>query len=151
MAYMSQERKAALAPAIKAVLERHGMKGTIAVRHHSTLVINLREGALDLIGNYNVVLAERSRGKQPPPVLAKDHLDVNPYWFHEHFSGRPLEFLTELFKACNQGNHDRSDIQTDYFDVGWYVDVNVGHWNKPYKGPLSSAPIAQAVLGGASA
>jgi hypothetical protein len=33
----------------------------------------------------------------------------------------------------NVGNHDRSDIQSDYFDVGWYVDVNVGAWNQPYE------------------
>jgi hypothetical protein len=32
----------------------------------------------------------------------------------------------------NMGNHDNSDIMTDYFDVGWYVDVNIGLWNKPY-------------------
>jgi hypothetical protein len=31
------------------------------------------------------------------------------------------------------GNHDRSDIQSDYFDVGWYVDVNIGSWNRPYE------------------
>jgi hypothetical protein len=31
------------------------------------------------------------------------------------------------------GNHDRSDIQTDYFDVGWYKSVNIGTWNKPYE------------------
>jgi hypothetical protein len=32
----------------------------------------------------------------------------------------------------NGGNHDNSDVQTDYFDVGWYVDVNIGSWDKPY-------------------
>jgi hypothetical protein len=32
----------------------------------------------------------------------------------------------------NAGNWDKSDIQTDYFDVGWYIDVNVGRWDKPY-------------------
>jgi hypothetical protein len=32
----------------------------------------------------------------------------------------------------NQGNWNRSDVQTDYFDVGWYCDINVGSWNKPY-------------------
>jgi len=21
---------------------------------------------------------------------------------------------------------------TDYFNVGWYIDVNIGKWNKPY-------------------
>jgi hypothetical protein len=32
----------------------------------------------------------------------------------------------------NAGNWDKSDIQTDYFNVGWYIDVNIGKWNKPY-------------------
>jgi hypothetical protein len=31
-----------------------------------------------------------------------------------------------------EGNHDNSDIQSDYFDVGWYVEVNIGKWNKAY-------------------
>jgi len=34
--------------------------------------------------------------------------------------------------VMNTGNWDKSDIQTDYFNVGWYVDVNIGKWNKPY-------------------
>jgi hypothetical protein len=59
-------------------------------------------------------------------------VDVNPYWFKEHFSGVALSFLKEVFVAMNNGNHDRSDIQSDYFDVGWYVDVNIGKWNSPY-------------------
>lgn len=125
MAYMNQDRKAQLAPAIKAVLNKYGMKASIAVRHHSTLVINIKQGKLDMIGNYNSI-------QRPGDRQAKDHLDVNPYWFHDHFDGDCKAFLTELFAACNNGNHDNSDIQTDYFDVGWYVDVNVGGWNKPY-------------------
>jgi hypothetical protein len=59
-------------------------------------------------------------------------LDVNVYWYKEHFSGKALSFLKEVITVMNNGNHDNSDIQTDYFDVGWYVDVNIGTWNKPY-------------------
>ena len=44
MAYMSQQQKAALSPAIKAVLKKYNMKGTIAVRHRSTLVVNIKSG-----------------------------------------------------------------------------------------------------------
>ena len=33
----------------------------------------------------------------------------------------------------NDGNHDNSEIQYDYFDVGWYIDVNIGRWNQPYQ------------------
>ena len=31
-----------------------------------------------------------------------------------------------------EGNFDNSDPQSDYFSVGWYTDINVGKWNKPY-------------------
>jgi hypothetical protein len=33
----------------------------------------------------------------------------------------------------NNGNWNNSRIEVDYFDVGWYIDVNIGKWNKPYK------------------
>ena len=59
-------------------------------------------------------------------------LDVNPYWYKEHFSGRALNFLKEVIPAMNNGNWDKSDIQSDYFNVGWYIDVNIGRWDKPY-------------------
>ena len=66
------------------------------------------------------------------PQRKNQSVDVNPYWFKEHFSGVAKSFLLELFQAMNKGNHDNSDIMTDYFDVGWYVDVNIGKWDKPY-------------------
>ena len=43
------------------------------------------------------------------------------------------EFLMELKSAMMNGNHDRSDIMTDLFDVGWYIDINIGRWNKAYQ------------------
>lgn len=132
MAYMSQERKAQLAPAIKEILRKYKIKGTIAVRHHSTLVLNIKSGVIDFIGNSNEVCARHPRYNDRPMQPSKDHIDVNPYWYKEHFDGKALDFLNELMPAMNVGNHDRSDIQTDYFDVGWYVDVNIGNWNKPY-------------------
>ena len=133
MAYMSQQRKAEIAPAVKAVLKKYGIRGTLAVRHHSTLVLNIKAGTIDFIGNLNKVCsvapgADRY-GQYRPAV---DHIDVNPYHYQNHFDGKALAFLSELFPVMNVGNHDNSDIQTDYFDIGWYVDVNIGAWNKPY-------------------
>ena len=123
MAYMNQERKAELAPAIKSVFKKYGVKASIAVRNHSTLVVTVKSGTVDFIGNFNTV-----RDRNHP----LDYIDVNPYWYHEHFTGVAKDFLTELFTAMNAGNHDNSDIQVDYFDVGWYADVNIGKWDKPY-------------------
>jgi hypothetical protein len=66
----------------------------------------------------------------PEPVT---RIDVNPYHYEKQFSGDARKFMEELFTALNMGNWDKSDIQTDYFNVGWYVDVNVGNHKKPYK------------------
>ena len=131
MAYMNQERKAEIAPVVKAICKKYGIKATIAVRNHSTLVLNIKSGVIDFIGNYKTNQLGRVSAfvREQQEIKA---LDVNPYWYQEHFDGVALSFMKEVFAAMNNGNHDNSDIQSDYFDVGWYVDVNVGTWNKPY-------------------
>jgi hypothetical protein len=121
MAYVSQELKAKIAPQVKAILKKYKVKGSLAVRNHSTLVLNIKEGALDMYQDF---------GK--PEDAEKFGIQVNPYWYKDHFNGKTKAFLSEVIPAMNAGNWDKSDIQTDYFNVGWYVSVNIGQWNKPY-------------------
>lgn len=131
MAYMSREKKAKIAPVVKAICAKYKVKVTLAVHNHSTLSLNIKSGPIDFIGNANRVIGERPGGfRNGNP--AKDSMQVNEYWYHEHFDGVAKEFLREVLEAMNDGNHNRSDIQADYFDVGWYVNVNVGKWDKPY-------------------
>ncbi len=132
MAYMNQDRKAQIAPAVKSILKRYGVKGTLAVRDHSTLVLNIKSGTLDFIKDYNETVGNRpDKYRLGSPATVS--LGINPYWYRDHFSNKVIrKFLDEIFGAMNVGNHDNSDSQIDYFDVGWYVDVNVGKWNKPY-------------------
>ena len=134
---MSQEKKAMLAPAIKAICKKYGVKASIAVRNHSTLVLNIKQGRIDFIENFIETdangLSGKKMGQDQVDYIRKNRsLDVNPYWYKEHFSGRALNFLKEVIPAMNNGNHDNSDAMTDYFDVGWYIDVNIGRWDKPY-------------------
>jgi len=131
MAYMSQEKKAKIAPTVKEILKRYNIKGSLAVRNHSTLVLNIKSGRIDFITNCNETIQAQPGGyRTGSPAVGR--IQVNPYWYHEHFTGEALAFLKEVIPAMNDGNHDRSDIQSDYFDVGWYIDVNIGQWNKPY-------------------
>ena len=58
---------------------------------------------------------------------------INDYHYETQFSGKALELLKKIIPTMNGGNHDRSDIQSDYFDVGWYVDVSIGEFKKPYQ------------------
>jgi hypothetical protein len=133
MAYMSQEKKAKIAPVVKSICAKYGIKGSLKVRNHSTLCLTIKQGPIDFIGNSNRVCGndhyQVSRGFRPN---TQGYSDVNPYWFRDHYDGEALDFLSEVLTAMNAGNHDRSDIQTDYFDVGWYVDVNIGRWDQPY-------------------
>ena len=125
MAYMSQEKKAALAPRIKAILAEYGLKGTLRVDHHSTLELNIRSGKVDFIGSR---ICYHWQALDPKEM----YLQVNNHWCHEQFTGAAKDCLVKLRNAMNDGNHDNSDISTDYFDVGWYIYINVGQWDKPY-------------------
>lgn len=133
MAYMSQEKKAKIAPVVKAVLKKYKVKGSLSVRNHSTLVLNIKSGAIDFIENFISTDRNALSEEQVRYIRANKSLDVNPYWYQEHFDGKAKKFLTEIMSAMNDGNHDRSDAQIDYFDVGWYVDVNIGNWKKHYE------------------
>lgn len=124
MAYVSQELKAKLAPTIKAICKKYGVKASLAVRNHSTLCLNIKSGKIDFLGNY---------ARDNEYAKKYGHIDVNTYWYQDHFDGVARDFFSEVIPAMHVGNHDNSDIQTDYFDVGWYIDVNVGKWNKPYE------------------
>ncbi len=135
MAYFNQERKAEKSPAIKAILKKYNVKGSLAVRNHMTFVLNIKSGSIDFINNFNNVVSNTNRFLADPTSFrnAEKSIDVNPYWYQDQFDGVALAFLKEIFTAMNVGNHNNSDIQSDYFDVGWYVDVNVGSWDKPYE------------------
>ena len=64
--------------------------------------------------------------------MRENYIDVNVYHFNSHFTGKAKDFLNEVYKIMNTGNHDNSNIQIDYFDVGFYVDINIGKWDTPY-------------------
>jgi hypothetical protein len=131
MAYMSQEKKSKISPLVKLICKKYGIKASLAVRHHSTLVLNVKSGNIDFISNFNETIENRPGGFRNGSPAEKS-LQINTYWCHEHFSGKAKKFLSEILQVMNSGNHDNSDIQSDYFDVGWYVDVNIGQWDKPY-------------------
>ena len=109
MAYMNVERKNQLAPGIKKVLAEYGMKGTIAKDDYA-LNVNLKSGPID---------------------FGTD--SVNEYHIASHFTGVAKEFLLKLKDAMMIGNHNNSRIEIDYFDVGWYIKINVGKWDKAYE------------------
>jgi hypothetical protein len=129
MAYINQDTKKVIAAALKPILAKYGLKGSLSIRNHMTLVLTIREGSIDffsdVIGDSSPRMADEYR--------KAGYIDVNPYHYERQFMGTSLDFLNEAFAVLNKGNWDKSDIMTDYFNVGWYVDLYIGKWNKPYK------------------
>lgn len=130
MAYIGQEKKKEIAANLKQVLQGTGIKYRLGIRHHSTLYITLTEGPIDFIQNY--IETCQPKYTNAPWNKPTNYLDVNVYWFHDHFTGQALEVLTKIKEVLNQGNHDNSNPQIDYFDVGWYVDIEIGKYDRPY-------------------
>lgn len=134
MAFVSQELKSKLAPKIKAICKKYKVKASLAVNNHSTLVLNVQSSPIDFIKNFNETIDSRGSVYHANSFSpAEKSIQVNPYWYQDHFSGKAKAFLSEVLPAMNDGNFDKSDIQSDYFHVGWYVSVNIGKWNKPYE------------------
>ena len=117
MAYVSQEMKKELAVGIKKVLKKYGCKGNIGVKNHMSLYVDVMEGPIDF---------DFSHGE--------GYSQVNTYWIDDHYDGIAKDFLNDL-KSAMKGNkwYDNSNAQIDYFDTAYYIDINIGKWNKPYK------------------
>ena len=138
MAYITQAEKKELAPGIKKVLKEYGLKGTIGINHHSTLVVNIKEGKLDLIGAANKQRrAFAERNSRPYYDDINGCFQANPYrdaQDYEHIDSKIASFYKDLIKAMKGLKwFDKSDIMTDYHHVAYYLSINVGRsYKQPY-------------------
>ncbi|QIH37890.1 hypothetical protein G7A72_03330 [Flavobacterium sp. Sr18] len=67
--------------------------------------------------------------------LTRSHESVNNYYIESHYEANPAakEVLTKINSVLNQDNYNNSDAMVDYFDVGHYISLSVGEWNKPFQ------------------
>tara|TARA_B100000676_G_C17989403_1_gene793919 strand:+ start:475 stop:864 length:390 start_codon:yes stop_codon:yes gene_type:complete len=122
MAYISQEEKKELTPAIKAVLNKYGVKGTISINHYSTLVVKLKSGDLDLDALH------QGQSLYAGETLSFTHGPKGNVWL-----GEAGTFLSELNDAMKGPKwFDHSDSMTDYFHLAHYTDIKFGDYKKPY-------------------
>lgn len=128
MAYINQTHKAELSPAIKAVFKKYNLKASISIQHHSTLIVKIVSSPIDFLKNYNETNEHKVRFE---PAIS--YLPVNEYYIEENFSGVARDCLVELRNAMNTKNYNNSDLMTDYFDVGYYTNIKIGEYNKPYQ------------------
>lgn len=139
MAYVDQAKKAIIAAELKKVIPA-GWKHSLSVSNHSTIVLTISAAPVDLLAEVRRV------GSREAARIGRDYhadfqnVQLNTYWL-EHALDESLAVFTAIKAALNTGNHNRSDPYTDYYDVGHYVEINIGRWNKQfiYLAPLQAA------------
>ena len=114
MAYVSNETKAKIHAALKPVFKKYDIKATVGRNSYkSTLVVNVAAGPID---------------------FGKTHQQVNVYWVDDHYTGKAKDFLNEVLDTIKAAGEwfDESNSQIDYFHTAFYIDINIGRWDKPY-------------------
>lgn len=143
MAFVSQEFKKEMTPAIRAVLKKFKMKGTIGVRNHSTLVVNVKSGDIDMlaankraaINNPKNDMYDKYDVQRLNYILERTHIDVSEHWMDSNFDSEiAIEFLNELMTAMKGPSFfNDSDTMTDYHHRSHYIEINIGGYSKPYE------------------
>lgn len=132
MAYINAEKTDKFRKEIKAAFP--DFKFSVTNEHHSTICISIMEAPIQMLDE------------------GKTYEDVNTYYIKDHYKDKPAicEVLEKIHEICYRGNHNNSDLMTDYFDVGWYISITIGKWDKPFKyvpkqeKPQIEAPKAEA-------
>ena len=153
MAYISQEEKKELAPAIKAVAKKFGRKVTIGIRNHMDLVVKVK-GAEDIYERFYAktieerILAGRdktgnsiqndidwdapidistlSRMTYLDPELSKFGYSINTHWIEENYDEKDHAFLNELHASMHSKDfYNDDDVMTDYFSRSYYTSIEL--------------------------
>ena len=130
MAYMNQDKKKIIKANLDKVLKPLGMKYSLRVENHLSINCTIKSGSVDFIQNMKDML----KGDQFKLTTDRGYIQVNPYWYNEHFTGDARTVINDVIDALKSADYyDRSDAQVDYFDTAYYMHLNIGDWDKPYK------------------
>ena len=137
MAYVTEEIITKARIALKALNKEYGVKATLSGKGDTTLYLTIAQGSIDFINNF----CENTKAKRIQHdtqqvidwVTKEQNISVNQYYLDSSFSGVALEYLEKVKEIMYADHWDHSDIQTDYFNCSYYVNIDIGRWNKPYK------------------
>ena len=125
---MNQDKKKIIKANLDKVLKPLGIKYSLSVQNNMSITCTLRSGPVDFLENF-----KQTTGKQFDQHI-RNHIQVNPYWFEDHFTYHAQRVIGECVEALKSANYyDKSDAMIDYFDTAYYYHLNVGSWDKPYE------------------
>jgi hypothetical protein len=125
MAYISAEEVREIRKELKKEFPKY--KFSVRKRQHSVSV-NILKSDIEF----------RSQFRDP----TEKYSPVNQYFIDTNWNPRGAKFLKKVLKIIKtapgkavdgQEWFDDSDIMTDYFHTAFYIDLQIGTWEKPYE------------------
>ena len=121
MAYMNQERKRAITPIVKAILDQWGLKGRFKVEEGNTLVLTITEGK-DMFRS--------AEGR----VVNVNEFHVDHTCKTEGFSQADESALNQIKKAMYTGakttgdkaRNEAHEQHLDYANPSWWIKIQIG-------------------------
>lgn len=134
MAYMDQIKKAKIAAALKKVMPK-GWKYTLSVRDRMVIVLTIKSAPFPLIDMINA--KNKARAEFQGDTYYENtsgYVQLNQFYLEDAFNEpEVLEVMINAKAALYSADYyNNSDVQTDYFDVAYYVDMKIGTYDKPF-------------------
>lgn len=115
MPYISAKRVAEIRKELKK--EFPEFKMSIRTRNYSTVYVSILSAPINMLSS-----SERT------------YESVNPFYIGEYYKDKPeiKEILLRIKEVIDKGNHVVS-VDGDYGDIpSFYIDINIGEWDKPF-------------------
>lgn len=131
MAFITPEQTKLIKRTLKAKFPN--FKFSVRTLHYSKVMVTLLSGPAD----FSTIPTDDRDGYYP---FDPTKFSVNEYHLHQY--GEFETFFKQIVDIVNHGNYDRSDVMTDYFDVGFYTSIRVGDCDKPFVNTLALEEVA---------
>lgn len=140
MAWVQKDTVTKVREALKALNKEYGMKTSVSGTNSSSLKVRILSGKIDFVQNRLDMLEGDMRYSEEEKANHRLYLtkfnsgmQVNHYWLDTSFSGIALEYLEKVKAIMSVDHWDKSDIQSDYFHCAYYMNIDIGKWDKPYE------------------
>lgn len=118
---------------LKQIAKQYGIKLSVSGSNSSTIKVTIQEGNIDFFWNLITCMKDDDYDLDRDAISKQGCLHVNHYYLQNSFSGIALECLEKIKEVLYEDHWDESDVQSDYFNCSWYIAINIGRYDKPYK------------------
>ncbi len=140
MAWVQKDTVTKVREALKALNKEYGMKTSVSGTNSGSLKVRIISGKIDFVQNRLDMLEGDMRYSEEEKANHRLYLtkfnsgmQVNHYWLDTAFSGVALDYLEKVKAIMSVDHWDKSDIQSDYFNCAYYMNIDIGKWDKPYE------------------